>query len=392
LLGRTFGDKRLHKRQEYYTIEPFVKRADIYISNDRFSQEIIFDDTVGLNQGQNDIKRLKEVAINRVSAALVEHNPDIILYHTKLADKDDYLVDIVKKLAMDGFGKNTYVIAGRLDTVLQDCCEDENLELDEMNEEKFNHFITEIEDEYVASDKITLSSMIEDRYYVCDKKEKVAKKLQYMCDYTGRAVLGRIIESYSKSVFYGVEYDDEQFMGLIKRNHLCERIYQEYLRSIPRIIPMDYNDMRWNTLQKALEDLYAKRWGFDVLCPAISVRSIISSLLDNSDVRNEFYDIFGDNADDVKKRFLLHATEVAQIVLVTEFRTFMTRLLKMRYESALRTDLSTSMTNDRKSNLQRLYKTCMEQEGLRGEYSMEVVIHIAWLRTLEQIHMESKIN
>lgn len=146
--------------------------------------------------------------------------------------------------------------------------------------------------------------------------------------------------------------------------------------------------MRWNTLQKAIETLYVNGWGFDVLYPALLIRNIIANELKKTETEQIFAELFGEKADDVLKRYLIQVAETAQIVLVTEYKTFLMTLLKMRYNTTLRTDLSTTMTNDRKYNLQRLYRKCLEQEGLRGEYSMKLVFHIAWLRTVDFIEQE----
>ena len=85
----------------------------------------------------------------------------------------------------------------------------------------------------------------------------------------------------------------------------------------------------------------------------------------------------------MKKRYLLEVAEVAQIVLVTEYREFMKNLLDMRYDSKLRTNLSLTMTDDRKQNLHLLYQNCMKQNGIQGAYAMQMVFHIAWIRTLD---------
>lgn len=49
----------------------------------------------------------------------------------------------------------------------------------------------------------------------------------------------------------------------------------------------------------------------------------------------------------------------------------------------LRTNLSLTMTDDRKQNLHLLYQNCMKQNGIQGAYAMQMVFHIAWIRTLD---------
>lgn len=391
LLSHIFGNKRMQRKQEYFTIEPYIKCADIYVTNTRFDnleRELILSDSVGVNQGQKDAKRLSEVALNRVRASIVDRNPDIIIYHTKLADKDDYMVDIVKSLNMEGFGKVTHIVAGRLDTILEDRTKSEEIDIEDLEESKFDEFMEEVAEAYVEKDNVTLSAIIGDRYYICDKSSRLVKKLPYTSKYMGTNVLDRILNSYSKNNLEGIAYSDVDFMNFIKKYHICENVYARYLNMIPNMIPMEYARMRWNTLQKAIETLYFNQWGFDVLCPALNIRNVIAIELDKAETKNAFEILFADKADDIKQRFLLKVTEAAQIVLVTEYKSVMTILLRMRYDDSFRTDFSTSMTNDRKANLQHLYRNCFEQEGLRGEYSMEMVFYIAWLRTVELIREE----
>lgn len=101
------------------------------------------------------------------------------------------------------------------------------------------------------------------------------------------------------------------------------------------------------------------------------------------DIKIEFEKKFAEKAEEMKKRYLLEVAEVAQIVLVTEYREFMKNLLDMRYDSKLRTNLSLTMTDDRKQNLHLLYQNCMKQNGIQGAYAMQMVFHIAWIRTLD---------
>lgn len=60
--------------------------------------EIILSDSVGINQGQKDATRINEVVFYRVQESVQSRKPDIILYHTKLNNKDDYMLDIIKRL------------------------------------------------------------------------------------------------------------------------------------------------------------------------------------------------------------------------------------------------------------------------------------------------------
>lgn len=389
LLSYIFGNKSILKKQKYFTIEPFVKCANIYVNSSRFSyleRELILSDSVGINQGQKSANNMKEVALNRVRASIVDRNPNIVLYHTKINDKDDYIVDVIKNLNLEGYGKEIHVIYGKIDHVIKERAESEGYEdIREFPAEKFYDLINEVNEAYIDRDNITLSSIIEDRCYICDKSSNLVKKLPYTKDYMGTNVLEKIINSYSENRIEKIEFSDEVFMNFIKNYHVSDNVYSTYLNLIPSMIPMDYDSMRWNTLQKAIDTLHFNGWGFDVLCPALTIRKIIANEFGKDEIQKEFEKLFADKSDEIKKIFLLKVTEIAQTVMVTEYKAFFLKLLQMRFDYSLRTDYSTSMTNDRKINLQRLYTNCLEKEGIRGEYNMETIFNVAWMRTIEQI-------
>lgn len=117
--------------------------------------------------------------------------------------------------------------------------------------------------------------------------------------------------------------------------------------------------------------------------PAFNIKNAIADELNREDIKLEFSNKYGEDAEEMKRRYLLEVADVAQIVLVTEYRAFLRRLLGMRYDQSLRTNLSLTMTDDRKYNLRNLYQTCMEKEGLKGAHAMKMVFHIAWVRTLD---------
>lgn len=187
-------------------------------------------------------------------------------------------------------------------------------------------------------------------------------------------------------------YDDVDFMNIIQDNNIAGNVYQHYLNNIPSMVPLAYSKMRWNTLQKAIEELRWNGYGFDVLYPAFNIKNAIADELNKEDIKNEFVKKFGNDAEEMKKRYLLEVADVAQVVLVTEYRTFMRRMLDMRYDATLRTNLNLSMTDDRKHNLHRLYNTCLEQEGIKGAHALTIIFHIAWIRTLEYFKRQAEFS
>ena len=204
----------------------------------------------------------------------------------------------------------------------------------------------------MESDSVTLNSIVGSRYFICDKTNKIADEYSYARKYTCPYVLDTILVERLNIGENPCRYDDVDFMEIIERNNVESNVYQRFLDSIPNMIPLLYSRMRWNTLQKAIEELRWNVYGFDFLYPSFNIKNAIANELSSDEIKAEFVKLFGDDADEMKKRYLLEVAEASQIVLVTEYRAFMKRLLDMRYDSSLRTNLGISMTDDRKHNLQ----------------------------------------
>lgn len=392
-LSHVFGNKSKQRKGEFYTIEPIVKKAEFFLKSNKISydREVILSDSVGINQGQKDAARINEVVFNRVQESVQNRKPDLILYHTKINNKDDYMLDVVKKLNAQGYGKSTFIVAGRLDEVFTTYITDNFIDESEVDEDMFDEFVTETKQIYVDSD-VTLNSIIGSHYFMCDKTNKLADKHLYARKYTCPNVLDEILVEKLNVGQTPCQYDDVDFMQIIERNNVAGNVYQRFLDSIPNMIPLLYSRMRWNTLQKAIEELRWNGYGFDVLYPAFNIKDAIADELSSDEIKAEFERLFGDDADEIKKRYLLEVADASQIVLVTEYRTFMKRLLDMRYDSSLRTNLGISMTDDRKHNLQRLYVGCLEQEGLKGAHALKIVFHIAWIRTLDFFRRQAQFS
>lgn len=392
-LSHVFGNKSKQRKGEFYTIEPIVKKAEFFLKSNKISydREVILSDSVGINQGQKDAARINEVVFNRVQESVQNRKPDLILYHTKINNKDDYMLDVVKKLNAQGYGKSTFIVAGRLDEVFTTYITDNFIDESEVDEDMFDEFVTETKQIYVDSD-VTLNSIIGSHYFMCDKTNKLADKHLYARKYTCPNVLDEILVEKLNVGQTPCQYDDVDFMQIIERNNVAGNVYQRFLDSIPNMIPLLYSRMRWNTLQKAIEELRWNGYGFDVLYPAFNIKNAIADELSSDEIKAEFERLFGDDADEIKKRYLLEVADASQIVLVTEYRTFMKRLLDMRYDSSLRTNLGISMTDDRKHNLQRLYVGCLEQEGLKGAHALKIVFHIAWIRTLDFFRRQAQFS
>ena len=383
-LSHVFGNKSKQRKGDFYTIEPIVKKAEFYLMTTKvtYEREIILSDSVGINQGQKDATRINEVVFNRVQESVQMRKPDIILYHTKLNNKDDYMLDVIRKLNAQGYGRSTYVVAGRLDEVLTTYLSDNYIDEKTMDKAAFEEFIEETRAIYVESDSVTLNSIIGDKYMICDKTNKLSEEYEFAKEYACPAVVNKVINEKMNINECNCLYDDVDFMEIIQNNNVAGNVYQQYLGSIPSMIPMSYSRMRWNTLQKAIEELRWNGFGFDVLYPAFNIKNAIADELNREEIKNEFEKKFNEDAEEMKRRYLLEVAEVAQIVLVTEYRVFMKKMLDMRYDTTLRTNLNLSMTDDRKYNLQCLYNSCLEQDGIKGAHALKIVFHVAWIRTL----------
>lgn len=393
-LSHVFGNKAKQRKGNFYTIEPIVKRAEFFLKSSQFSydREIILSDSVGINQGQKEATRINEVVFNRVQESVQSRKPDLILYHTKINNKDDYMLDVVRRLNAQGYGKSTYIVAGRLDEVFTTYLMDNYIDKSEVDEDMFNEFMTETTQIYVESDSVTLNSIIGSHYFMCDKTNKLADEYSYAKRYTCPYVLDEILVERLNVGENACQYDDVDFMQIIERNNVAGSVYQKFLDSVPDMIPLLYSRMRWNTLQKAIEELRWNGYGFDVLYPAFNIKNAVADELSGDEIKAEFVKLFGDDADEMKKRYLLEVADASQIVLVTEYRAFMKKLLDMRYDSSLRTNLGMSMTDDRKHNLHRLYSGCLEKEGLKGAHALKIVLHIAWIRTLDFFRRQAQFS
>lgn len=390
-LSHVFGNKAKQRKGDFYTIEPIVKKAEFYFESTQFSisREIILSDSVGINQGQKDVARISEVVFYRVQESVQRRKPDIILYHTKLNNKDDYMLSVIKKLNAQGYGKSMYVVSGRLDEVWSTYVDENSVDEDLVDENEFGEFIDETKTIYVESDNVTLNSIIGNNFYICDKTNSLYNKYYFAKKYTCAAVLEKVVESGIQDGTAKYLFDDVDFMDIIKKYNVPGNVYQKFLNNIPMMIPFEYKNMRWNTLQKAIEELRWNGFGFDVLYPAFTIKNAIADELNRDEIKVEFEKKFADMAKEMKKRYLLEVAEVAQTILVTEYRDFMKTLLDMRYDSTLRTNLNLTMTDDRKQNLHLLYQGCMKKNGIQGAYAMQMVFHIAWIRTLDFFRRQS---
>lgn len=119
---------------------------------------------------------------------------------------------------------------------------------------------------------MTLSTIIGKRYLLCDKTNQLGKKLSSAEKFQSISILNMILESYINTKTEVPKYNDVNFVGMLHKNYICSKVYKRFLSSIPKMVPMKYSKMRWNTLQKAIEALYSNGYGFDILYPVLSLK------------------------------------------------------------------------------------------------------------------------
>ncbi|MCC2820241.1 hypothetical protein DXC92_27840 [Clostridiales bacterium TF09-2AC] len=383
LVDHVFGNKRRQMNKDFFSIEPLVERAELYFVSDKMKDCgcVVLIDGLGINQGQLPSGNEKEVIYNRVHVSVQDANPDIILYHTLLNGKDDHMLDIVRMLSDEGFRRKTYVVFGRLDTVADDYFEQDGIGLDEVTSEEFGIFMKHIEEQYAERDVLSLRGIIGEHYFLCDKMGTFDKKMDIpeAKGYDSNSVIKEIIRQNAGDISsQAANSDMEQFFMIMDKHFVFGSTYIKYMSELDRMVPMEYGKMRWNTLEKALDELYASRWGFDCLIPSMTLRRCLAGIMNREDIKKQMQDTFADRYDSILRDFLQEWTETAQTIMVIEHKAFFHRLLLMRYISSMRTTYGVSMTTDRKINLRNLYERCFGSKDMDGMETLRLMAQIAW--------------
>lgn len=384
LVDHIFGNKRRQNKDHFYSIESIIESAEIFFESGQLhvGREVILVDGLGINQGQAAKGMEMEVAYNRINESIQMINPDIILYHSQVNGKDDYMLEVIRKLSELGFRDKIHVIFGRIDTAAAEYFEQDELYLEEVTEKKFEEFLEYIRTQYLERDIVTLKSIIgEDKFHLCDKLGTLQKKMQIkeVKKYSGNEILKKIIaQEILVKKGHSVNEYRKNFFSIMERNFVFGKTYIEFLRRLETMIPMKYEMMRWNTLEKALDELFAGRWGFYSLYPSLVMKDCFAGQLNDGKVKTELQQCLGNDFDEVMRRLMQEWTNVAHIVLVIQYRSIMKRLLRMRYDSELRTMTGFSMTDERKINLKSLYSSCLQKEGADGTETLNILTQVAW--------------
>lgn len=369
LICNIFGDKKQRKDKEFFSIDALLSNATLYFKNSRINngEQLTIVDGLGINQGQIAKGTEKAVAYNRVHSAIQQCNPDIILYNTRLDSKDDYIIDVIKDLNEQGYRNRVFVIYGRIDTILEDYCDDEEIDISEMTEVQFADFENYIDTQYLSKELISLGNMEREKFFLCDKPCKLSKySLEYYDKYTPYNVIQEVTaifkETHNKEVAELNKAKVKEIINIMDECLIFNNTFINFKNSIDEMVPMEYSLLRWNTLECAIRNLYNDWLGYGSLYPSITLKNCFAQLLNCDRLK----DILGEDYDNILKELLNQWTNIAHILLVTSYKYDLGILLAMRYDDNLRTMKSCTLTNERKYIMRNILHTCFENTVFNG--------------------------
>ncbi len=362
IIDNIFGNKKRRSEQEFFSIEVFIRSAVIYVQNKEVNKgkEVQLFDGVGINQG--DIKNGQKIQMvqNRIGSAIQKCNPDIIIYHSLINAKDDYIINTLEMLSQQGYSNNISVVYGRLDTTLVDYCNEEGIDFpEEFDKSDFDKFKSYIQNEYLNEESISVNNIIGDNLYLCDKTCKILNTIkdEYYSEYTPKFVLNQIICKYNNSNNNrSLNLKIEECINIMDKCYIFGNIYNLLMdRWLDDNIPMQYSKLRWNTLECGIRKLSLNQNGCECLYPSITLRNYFAQFLNNDLLKlflEEDYNI-------VIKNLLYEWTEYMHIIMVTSYKFEYLNLLRIRYDKSKRKMLYMTMTDERKYTLRDIYSKCL---------------------------------
>lgn len=370
LISNTFGNKKQRKNEEFFSIDLLIVSAKIFFKNTDINngKKLTLVDGLGINQGQINKDMEKKVAYSRVHAAIQSCNPDLIIYNTRLDLKDDYIIDTIKGLSEQGYKNRIYTVYGRADTILEQYCEEEDIELDKLTNQELLEFENYIDNEYIGKEAISLGDFDRKRIYLCDKPCKLLKNKNrdIFQKFSANSVLGSIIENYkSNKKIETIKLNKEKInkiMSIMNENSIFNNSYNEFKNSIDSIVPMQYNLLRWNTLECLIRSLYRDQQGFGYIYPSITLKQCFAKFL-NCDELKEF---LKDEYDDILKEVLNQWIHIAHILMITSYKIEFLNLLNMRFDYSLRKMTPMTLTDERKQILRNILSTSLKNDDLDG--------------------------
>jgi hypothetical protein len=291
----------------------------------------------------------------------------MIVYNTRLDTKDDYIIDVIKDLNEQGYKNRIFVVYGRVDTVLESYCDEEGIDINDLTEEEFHIFAEYIDSEYLNKELISLGDLESKKVYLCDRPCKLLKySLQQYNQYTPNEVLKNIIDIFKSTEKTEIgKLNKERINKIIDIMNECSifnNAFNKFRSSIDDMVPMQYNLLRWNTLECAIRSLYYDGQGYGCVYPSITLKNCFAKLLN----RDELKDFLKDEYDNVLKELLNQWINIAHTLMVTSYRLEFSKLLDMRFNYNLRTMTSMTLTDERKYIIRNILSTCFKNGTLDG--------------------------
>lgn len=369
LISNIFGDKRQRQKESFFSIDVWLTEAILYFqkSDVNNGEQLVLVDGLGINQGQIPKGSEKTVAYNRVHAAIQQCNPDIIIYHSRLDTKDDYITDVIHDLNESGYKNRVFVVYGRLDIVLESYCNEMDIDIDKISKEEIEDFRNYIECEYLAKDLIPIDEP--QNRYLCDKPCNLINKYESVeeyKEYTPYQILTKIIDDYKgKQKTERTKLNKRKvtdFMDIMKDKSLFGDIFTLYKSKIDEMVPLDYSLLRWNTLECAINSLHNNGVGYGTLYPSIALKSCFSYCLKQEELKS----VFEDDYDETLKEFFNQWTNLTHVLIVTFYKAQFSNLKEMRFDRSMRTMPFLTLTDERKHVLRNILYTCFGSDEKNG--------------------------
>lgn len=367
LLSVIFDNKNMTNKDGFYTIAPFIASAEIKLPHYDVLSElptIRIVDTVGLNQKKEDVK-------NQISGNLQKYRPDIILYHTRLDQKDETLNNNVEFINALGYGKRTRIVYGRIDTCLEKYVETfydiERDELRGMNPEDIDllGFEAHIQTEYLMSERQNLSKIVgNENIYLCDKNQTYPLIKRYSPEHFMLKMLPTKVE---EEKFRFPEGFKDNFIKCLYRTNLVHDIYSKFTeKKIEKMLPLEYRLLIWSPLQKAIEEMYYDREGWGKIQPAIEFKGCVMESMETKQVKFFLDENYRDH-DDFIREFLETISDIVKFRLISQYKVEFNELLRLRHDYNYRKMRWCSMTDERKHRLRNDFTTRITDDELVGK-------------------------
>lgn len=375
LIKSVFGCKRGRSDEDYFSIEILVKKATFYFINKDIdeSKHTILYDGLGINQGQLDNE--KDIALKRVNKAIFETKPDLIIYHTRLESKDNLLVNVMNELEVQGYKGRLYIVFGRADVVLKQYCEEDDLDLASISKNELIEFDDFVKKEYISKDLISLVDDYEERTFICDKTANLKKDLDKVAQeaiekYLPQSILNNIIKHYNEANQQTREKINnekaERILRILDEKQVFSSVYSDFTNEVQNSIPMEYQKLRWNTLECVLRELSYGYLGFGNIYPTIDLKRAYAENLNIE----ELADYLGEDYNEFLREFLEQFMEVSNSLIITINKSEYIKLFNLRFNVELRNMKALTITDERKTLLKSTFLTSLENDKVVGAASI----------------------